>query len=171
MFALLVLACNVFSRSPDNYRISAGAADTCGKYLATFQPLMRLSRMTPVCFFRPHFVTVLLALAFFLNGKSQETTRYPGCLDSLTIPNVFSPNGDTSIDYWGIYFPCRPDQLTVKVYNRWGEELFKTSDPAFKFYFKDKNGQELPDGTYTYTIEYTYMKAYKSIKGQITLIH
>jgi gliding motility-associated-like protein len=139
------------------------------KHVATFQPPIRLYRMKQVNFFRSLFVTLLLA--FCLTGKSQETTRYPGCLDSLVMPNVFTPNGDSSIDYWGIYFPCLPDQLTVKIFNRWGEELFKTTDPAFRFYFKDKSGQALPDGTYNYTLEYTYLKAYKSIKGQITLFH
>jgi gliding motility-associated-like protein len=72
-------------------------------------------------------------------------------LDSLTLPNVFTPNGDGVNDE----FRLRPteaqalDQLFLKVYNRWGQEVFRTSDPNFSWDGRYL-GRALSPGVYLY---------------------
>ncbi|MEY2972142.1 MAG: hypothetical protein RL738_983 [Bacteroidota bacterium] len=72
-------------------------------------------------------------------------------LDSLTLPNVFTPNGDGVNDE----FRLRPteaqalDQLFLKVYNRWGQEVFRTSDPNFSWDGRYL-GRVLSPGVYIY---------------------
>ncbi|TAL58572.1 MAG: gliding motility-associated C-terminal domain-containing protein, partial [Bacteroidetes bacterium] len=44
------------------------------------------------------------------------------------IPNAFSPNGDGENDIFYVRGNCIKE-LTFIIYNRWGEKVFKTTDP------------------------------------------
>jgi len=80
----------------------------------------------------------------------------------ITIPeleffNGFSPNGDGQNDDWNIpvlnYFPIN----SVLIINRWGSEIWKginynNKDIVWKG--KNMNGENMPDGTYYYIINY-----------------
>jgi gliding motility-associated-like protein len=80
----------------------------------------------------------------------------------LTIPEIeffngFSPNGDGQNDYWNIpilnYYPTN----TVLIINRWGSELWKGinyNNKNIVWTGKNMNGEDLPDGTYYYIINY-----------------
>ncbi len=81
---------------------------------------------------------------------------------ALTIPeleffNGFSPNGDGVNDYWTIpvlnYYPVN----TVLIINRWGSEVWKGVNYNNKdvvWTGKNMNGEDMPDGTYYYIINY-----------------
>jgi gliding motility-associated-like protein len=73
------------------------------------------------------------------------------CSDSLKVFNAISPNGDGKNDVLTIEGLHNFPNHTVCVFNRWGNEVFKT-----KAYQNDWgglwNGKELPDGTYFYWI-------------------
>ncbi|GGF18232.1 hypothetical protein GCM10011339_02690 [Echinicola rosea] len=66
----------------------------------------------------------------------------------VTIPNVFSPNGDGINDTWEIegLTELYPDNEIIVV-NRWGGEVFKTSN-----YNNDWDGGSLDEGTYYYRV-------------------
>ncbi|QDH79390.1 DUF11 domain-containing protein [Echinicola soli] len=66
----------------------------------------------------------------------------------ITIPNVFSPNGDGINDTWEIegLTELYPDNEIIVV-NRWGGEVFKTSN-----YQNDWDGGSLDEGTYYYRV-------------------
>jgi len=70
-------------------------------------------------------------------------------LDNIE-PNVFTPNGDGINDFYtidGITDPCF-DFIDLKIYNRWGTEVYKSEDPYFKWDGKNRNGTDLKTGTY-----------------------
>jgi gliding motility-associated-like protein len=72
-----------------------------------------------------------------------------------TLPNVFTPNGDGSNDLF-IPFPYRfVDRIDLKVFNRWGQLVFETTNPDIQWDGKNLNGKELADGAYHY-ICYVY---------------
>lgn len=66
------------------------------------------------------------------------------------VPNVFSPNGDNVNDFFKIEGTPNPcwDALTVQIYNRWGQLVYESSEVEFKWDGTNKNGKELPEGTY-----------------------
>ena len=80
----------------------------------------------------------------------------------LTVPeleffNGFSPNGDGQNDNWNIpvlnYFPVN----TVLIINRWGGEIWKGinyNNKDIVWTGKNMNGEDMPDGTYYYIINY-----------------
>ncbi|HMJ70118.1 MAG TPA: FG-GAP-like repeat-containing protein [Cyclobacteriaceae bacterium] len=81
--------------------------------------------------------------------------------DDIEVYNAVSPNGDSKNDFFFIqYIDILPatQKNTVTIYNRWGAEVFETTDynntdRAFKGL--NKNGNELPSGTYFYKIKFT----------------
>ena len=80
----------------------------------------------------------------------------------ITVPeleffNGFSPNGDGQNDNWNIpvlnYYPVN----RVLVINRWGSEIWKGinyNNNDIVWTGKNKNGEDMPDGTYYYIINY-----------------
>ncbi|PCI99606.1 MAG: hypothetical protein COB15_03855 [Flavobacteriales bacterium] len=71
------------------------------------------------------------------------------CFD---IPNVFTPNGDGKNDVWNIKGLAFYPDITVSVFNRWGDLVFESAagypDPWDGTY----NGTESPSATYYYVI-------------------
>ncbi|MBL6447267.1 gliding motility-associated C-terminal domain-containing protein [Fulvivirga sp. 29W222] len=80
-------------------------------------------------------------------------------------PNIFTPNGDDLNTYFGMYrvnnqtgveeniLPidnCAGQFEKVVVYNRWGREVYSSTDRYFKWY-----GDDVSSGVYFYYIEYT----------------
>lgn len=90
-------------------------------------------------------------------------------------PNFFSPNGDLKNDFFGMYkwsedigeyesiLPpdnCEGSFVNVRIFNRWGMEVFASTDRNFKWY-----GNGLPNGVYFYVLKYTH----REYRGTITL--
>jgi gliding motility-associated-like protein len=77
------------------------------------------------------------------------------CVDNCpyyALPNVFSPNDDFVNDAFTA-FPWKfVDSVDVRIHNRWGEEVFRTSEPAVNWEGTYLGTPELlPDGVYFYT--------------------
>lgn len=68
-----------------------------------------------------------------------------------TLPNVFTPNNDRVNDRF-IPFPYRGvKEIDLQVFNRWGQTVFTTTDPAIGWNGTLNNGGEpVPDGVYYY---------------------
>ncbi len=92
-------------------------------------------------------------------------TDWKGCKDTIQkpvyieeewyiyVPNTFTPdedefNGTFKVSAIGIR------QLSVQIFNRWGELIFEGNDPRF-IWDGTYNGVVVPDGTYTYKIDFT----------------
>jgi hypothetical protein len=54
----------------------------------------------------------------------------------------------------------------MKIYNRWGEEVFN-SDKRVSY---EWNGDELPKAVFTYIISYTLNREKKVMNGNLTLV-
>lgn len=69
---------------------------------------------------------------------------------SYELPNTFTPNGDGQNDEFRPYPYCFIEQVDFEVYNRWGQLVFRTTDPDLRWDGTNLNGDELAEGTYTY---------------------
>ncbi len=77
------------------------------------------------------------------------------CMDNCPeyiLPNVFTPNGDGTNDFF-IPFPYRYiKDVDLKIYDRWGTMLFETTDPNIHWDGRDMTTHKLcTDGVYYYT--------------------
>jgi gliding motility-associated-like protein len=87
------------------------------------------------------------------------------CSGDFEIANILTPNGDGQNDTWKIDNPNQISGCEVKIYNRWGQPLYETSDYQNEW-DGTKNNEPLPDGVYFYSIEC----GEKSYKGAINLL-
>jgi gliding motility-associated-like protein len=74
--------------------------------------------------------------------------KYP---EDLYIPNAFTPNGDDKNDYFSIKME-HVIELHVGIYNRWGEQIYSSDDPAFQW-DGTMNGHKVEEGVYVYKIK------------------
>ncbi|MDB5228082.1 MAG: hypothetical protein JWN78_2275 [Bacteroidota bacterium] len=102
------------------------------------------------------------------------------CIDNCplyNLPNTFTPNGDGQND---LYTPIHPyrfvDKIDMKIYNRWGNLVFQTSDPEISWNGNDyKTGKPLFTGVYYYVCDVYYQtiegskKTDKPLSGYIHL--
>jgi len=93
------------------------------------------------------------------------------------LPNAFTPNGDGQNDLYTPIFPYRfVEKIELKVYNRWGNLVFETTDPDINWNGNDsKSNKPLYTGVYYYICEVYYQsleglqKLSKPLSGYIHL--
>lgn len=95
-------------------------------------------------------------------------------LDRIRLANVFSPNDDGINDVWMIpYSDLFPD-LEIKIYNRWGALVWsaKGTEASKGWKGTNKNGKDLPIGTYYYVISFNVKGSskWKPVSGSVTII-
>ena len=71
---------------------------------------------------------------------------------SLEIPNVFTPNGDEINDVFTIKSKGVKD-ISLQIFNRWGEKLYEFSGEKASWDGKTANGGIVPDATYFYFVK------------------
>ncbi|MCW3124148.1 MAG: hypothetical protein JWQ38_3640 [Flavipsychrobacter sp.] len=116
-------------------------------------------------------------------GQYSATVAVYGCTatDTVTvlndcymnIPNVFSPNGDGTNDY---FFPrglLTRGLTTFKmdIFNRWGQQIFSSNSIDGRGWDGTFNGVAQPEGVFIYRIEATFKDGQiEKHQGNVTLI-
>lgn len=89
---------------------------------------------------------------------------------SVFIPNIITPNGDGKNDELLIR-SIRINTMKFRIFDRWGKEVFATSDINEPWTGKDKNGNKLVNGVYAYLLEAQFNNGKERVfKGNITLV-
>ncbi len=134
------------------------------------------SVVTTVVFMLPYPTSTLQATvceggAYFFGGLElteagvyQDTVYTPGSCDTIKtliltienceflISNILTPNGDGQNDTWKVSDPTVIAGCMVKIYNRWGQPVYETTDYNNEW-GGTKNDEDLPDGVYFYSIK------------------
>ena len=75
------------------------------------------------------------------------------CID-YKLPNVFTPNGDNLNDYFHPDAYSFVEKVDMKIYNRWGDLVFRTEDPDINWDGKQMNTDRLVSpGVYYYVCD------------------
>lgn len=96
------------------------------------------------------------------------TLNYIPCCGHVFVPNVFSPNGDKLNDVFRIKFDQDLETYQLKIFDRWGTELFSSNDVQEGWNGMYK-GKECNQDTYYYLI-YIKCKENKILKGDFILV-
>ncbi len=93
---------------------------------------------------------------------------------TLFLPNAFSPNGDGENDKFFVIDLGIEDLLEFRIFNRWGELIFETSD-INEGWDGTYRGKEQEMGTYIYyvraeTMQYRDVKEIVELQGDVTLV-
>ncbi len=93
------------------------------------------------------------------------------CNECMIIPNAFSPNNDGKNDVYKMIAVCQVDHYQLRIFNRWGAEVFSSGNPEEGWDGK-VNGVAVEPGVFVYMLEYEAvdngMKYFK--KGNITVV-
>jgi gliding motility-associated-like protein len=89
----------------------------------------------------------------------------------IAVPNAFTPNNDGNNDYLYPLNALKADNLDFKVYNRFGQLVFHTTDRTAKWDGKI-NGRLQDTGVYVWMLNYTDHDTGKKVmqKGTTVLI-
>ena len=90
--------------------------------------------------------------AFDLNDNESEFSNIV-CVVNCPIyelPNTFTPNGDGQNEFFVPISRCFVDRVNFQIFNRWGQLVFETEDPALNWSGVNQAGEQLASGTYYY---------------------
>ena len=88
----------------------------------------------------------------------------------IAIPNAFTPNADGKNDVFKVLTNCNITNFSLKIFNRWGQQVFETNDINFGWdgYY---HGILQPISVFVYYVQITKASGDKKlIKGDVSLI-
>jgi gliding motility-associated-like protein len=102
------------------------------------------------------------------------------CIDSdacgtYHLPNMFTPNNDERNDFFVPFPYSGVEKIDLQIFNRWGNLIFNTQDPAIKWDGKIQGtNQPVSDGVYYYVCDVYELTLHgtvkRTLKGSITVI-
>lgn len=91
----------------------------------------------------------------------------------VSVPNAFTPNGDGINDY---FFPRQLLSegvvgFSMNIYNRWGQQIFTTTNTDGRGWDGKMNNQMQPEGVYVYIIDIEFKDGRKEhYQGNVSLL-
>jgi len=113
----------------------------------------------------------LYAVKVYMGACSATDTvlvRESTC-DLLNIPNAFTPDGDGNNDSWSPIFGTDYTVRLLRVFSRWGEEVFTSLGANFAW-DGTHNGENAPSDVYAFYLELNYKGTVVTRKGDIVLL-
>ncbi len=101
------------------------------------------------------------------NGSFEVLINPKACVELVTIPKAFSPNGDGINDIWRIKNHEVYPNMQVEVYSRWGKSFFRSvgyQEPWDGRFL----GKEAPTDTYYYIVD--LKNGDRPFNGSLTLV-
>jgi gliding motility-associated-like protein len=92
-----------------------------------------------------------------INGSCRDTLTESGVYFDIpildSIPNIFTPNGDNVNDCFSLSgLENYDDCFSLKIFNRWGAQVYEVNDKYECWNGKSQKGEILPDGVYYYLL-------------------
>lgn len=95
------------------------------------------------------------------------------CVCGIYVPSAFTPNGDAYNDEFYLVYECQIVTGVWKVFNRWGQVVFESTDPNERWDGKS-GGQACSEGVYVWVLEYEYLEGdrarVRKDNGTVTLL-
>ncbi len=104
------------------------------------------------------------------NVSVSKKVDYKLCNDSIFVPTAFTPNGDGRNDIFRAKYFYPPEQFSMNIYNRYGENIFsgKNVSEGWDGTYK---GKPQPVGSFIWIVKYkTTTGKTISLEGTVTLI-
>lgn len=147
---------------------------------STFKLLATITNLSDTTFIYNNSYSIagcfkVTALDTVLNeSQIANTVCVDNCPD-YTLPNVFTPNGDGSNDFFHPFPYSFVKDIDIEIFDRWGIKMFKTTNPDINWDGTNSATKGIcPDGVYFYIckvheIHYNGIKTV-TLKGNIELI-
>ena len=101
-------------------------------------------------------VSTTFDVDFRRQGPASSTENTGNIIESCTLPQGISPNGDGINDCFDLSFLAEnPGIAKLQIFNRYGRKVFESTDYTNEFCGQDDGGNNLVTGTYFYVLELT----------------
>ncbi|HIP35458.1 MAG TPA: gliding motility-associated C-terminal domain-containing protein [Crocinitomix sp.] len=124
-----------------------------------------------------YYVTAIDSMPYSNEGQPSNMVCIDNCNGYYELPNVFTPGNDNVNDLYHPFLPFKfVESIDLKIYNRWGELVYETTDPQINWdgTYLD-TGKSLLDGVYFYVCTVYEIKLAglisRSFQGNITIIN
>ena len=104
----------------------------------------------------------------FCNNSVSDLIEFSleGIYEDIVIPNVFTPNGDYNNDVFSISGIKDCERSVLRIFNRWGEEVFYSIYPDEDQWEGFHKSEKVPEGVYFYVLEMEF----DQITGSVTIL-
>ncbi len=87
-------------------------------------------------------------------------------------PTIFTPNGDGVNEGFNVSTSRKHEEFSLRIYDRWGQEVFYTQDINDPWFGFTKDGSEAQSGAYVYKVEVKYinLEGTQEHNGVFTLV-
>lgn len=114
--------------------------------------------------------TVTVTDAVNCSNTSQLQIEKSGCESYVDFPTAFSPNGDGINELFRARYSYDLKKFSLRVYNRWGEMVFETTDVSQGWNGLYKNVNQ-PIGVYVWVAEFAFLSGNRNtLSGNVTLL-
>lgn len=123
-----------------------------------------------------YYVTAVDSAQYGNESEPSNMICIDNCDAVYNLPNVFTPDGSGLNDLYHPIYPYKfVDHIDLKVFNRWGELMFETQDPAINWDGINVNNKQCNDGVYFFTVVVYEIKleglVSREFQGTITIIN
>jgi gliding motility-associated-like protein len=134
-------------------------------------PDLGLSSTTDAEIIASPSVTTTYSVSGFFGGCQYTDAVTITVGNPVGIPTSFTPNGDLINDYWSIDGLSQYNQADVRIYDRWGQVVFRSVGYAQPWDGKN-GGNDVPVGTYYYAIDFNdpLLAGMETVTGFISII-
>ena len=106
--------------------------------------------------------------------KTDTITFFPCEYCEVFMPNAFSPNDDGFNDFFQPFTPCEMENFNMKIFDRWGGNLYDSGIGLPGIWDGKARGQKLPTGVYLWVVSYEVTlngeMFYRKMEGAVHLI-
>ena len=102
------------------------------------------------------------------NGCIEDTFFVVATMTSECVPNVFTPNSDGINDLWSLEDTFLYEDSKVSIYGRFGRLIFSSVGYHIPWDGTNRQGNDVPDGVYFYSIEIGH--GFDPISGTVTIL-
>lgn len=102
------------------------------------------------------------------NGCMASLTQIIEIFQDITVPNIITPNGDGTNDFFLIK-TAGIKSYDLVIVNRWGNTVFKSSDPVVIWDGKS-DGQPVAEGVYFYKLKASSASKEYNYQGNVTVV-
>ena len=137
----------------------------------TWFPDLGLSSTTDSEIIASPSVTTTYSVSGFFGGCQYSDAVTIAVGNPVGIPTSFTPNGDLINDYWSIDGLSQYNQADVRIFDRWGQAVFRSVGYAQPWDGKN-GGNDVPVGTYYYAIDFNdpQLVGMETVTGFISII-
>lgn len=112
------------------------------------------------------------AISAFDENRNESELSNIVCVDNCPayeLPNTFTPNGDGANEMFVPIVNRFIENVDFQVYNKWGNQVYVSTDPLIQWDGTTGNGKQLAEGTYYYTCRVIEQRVTGNVEGNILL--